>query len=659
MNIWPSVIDDLLASIPRFLAGTTSLRPTFLSHFPAQTSDPHMSTAAPMIETTSDQVTRRTDIRNIAIIAHVDHGKTSLVDCLIKHSGMFRDNQKMQEFMLDSNDLERERGITILAKNIAMMYQDVRVNIIDTPGHADFGGEVERVLKMADGALLLVDAFEGPRPQTRFVLQKALENGLKLMVVINKIDRPDCRPDEVLSKTFDLLVELGADDETLDFPYIFTSAKEGYAVHDPTEKSGDICPLLDMVLDKIPGPPVRPDDPLQFMVTSLEWSKYVGRIATGRIAAGKVRTGQQIALMQKDGSVVKTKVDQVQLFDNLGRTDAEEASAGDIVALVGLPEPSIGDTVADVDQPVALERVEVDEPTLSMKFTINSSPLAGQHGKYVTSRNLRERLMRELQSNVALRIEETDEKDSFKVSGRGILHLAVLIETMRRESFELSVGKPEVIVKEIDGKKCEPYELLVVDVPTADVGPVMELVGYRRGQAKEMTATGTGMTHLEFSIPARGLIGLRTRLLNATRGEAIMHHRFDEYRPVEGDVPARANGVLISQVPGKAVAYALWKLQERAEIFTKPGEDVYEGMIIGENSRDNDMTVNPVREKKLTNVRSSGADDAIVLRPPREMTLEAALEYIEWDEYVEVTPQVIRLRKTFLTENGRKRFARK
>ena len=583
-------------------------------------------------------------LRNVALVAHVDHGKTSLLD-KIRSANVTAGEAGGITQHIGAYQLKLKSGETI--------------TVLDTPGHADFGGEVERVLKMADGALLLVDAFEGPRPQTRFVLQKALENGLKLMVVINKIDRPDCRPDEVLSKTFDLLVELGADDETLDFPYIFTSAKEGYAVHDPTEKSGDICPLLDMVLDKIPGPPVRPDDPLQFMVTSLEWSKYVGRIATGRIAAGKVRTGQQIALMQKDGSVVKTKVDQVQLFDNLGRTDAEEASAGDIVALVGLPEPSIGDTVADVDQPVALERVEVDEPTLSMKFTINSSPLAGQHGKYVTSRNLRERLMRELQSNVALRIEETDEKDSFKVSGRGILHLAVLIETMRRESFELSVGKPEVIVKEIDGKKCEPYELLVVDVPTADVGPVMELVGYRRGQAKEMTATGTGMTHLEFSIPARGLIGLRTRLLNATRGEAIMHHRFDEYRPVEGDVPARANGVLISQVPGKAVAYALWKLQERAEIFTKPGEDVYEGMIIGENSRDNDMTVNPVREKKLTNVRSSGADDAIVLRPPREMTLEAALEYIEWDEYVEVTPQVIRLRKTFLTENGRKRFARK
>ncbi len=618
-----------------------------------------MSTATPTMTTNSEDVTRRSDIRNIAIIAHVDHGKTSLVDCLIKQSGMFRDNQKMQECMLDSNDLERERGITILAKNIAMMYQDIRINIIDTPGHADFGGEVERVLKMADGALLLVDAFEGPRPQTRFVLQKALENNLKLMVVINKIDRQDCRPDEVLSQTFDLLVELGADDETLDFPYIFTSAREGYAVTDPTVREGDITPLLDMVVDKIPGPAVRPDDPLQLMVTSLEWSKYVGKITTGRISAGRVRTGQQIALMKADGTVSKAKVDQVQLFNNLGRTDAEEASAGDIVALIGLPDPQIGDTVADPDTPVAIERVEVDEPTLSMKFTINSSPLAGQHGKYVTSRNLRERLYRELQSNVALRIEETEDKDSFKVSGRGILHLAVLIETMRREGFELSVGKPEVIVKEIDGKKCEPYELLVVDVPTADVGPVMELVGHRRGQAKEMTGTGTGMTHLEFSIPARGLIGLKTRMLNATRGEAIMHHRFEDFRPVEGDVPARQNGVLVSQVQGNAVAYALWKLQDRAEMFVNHGDDVYEGMIIGENSRENDMVVNPIREKKLTNVRSSGADDAITMRPPREMTLEAALEYIEWDEYVEVTPEVIRLRKTYLTENERKRFARK
>ncbi len=600
-------------------------------------------------------VLRRTDIRNIAIIAHVDHGKTSLVDCLIRQSGMFRENQKMGTCILDSNDLERERGITILAKNIAMMWNDVRINIIDTPGHADFGGEVERVLKMADGALLVVDAFEGPRPQTRFVLQKALQSGLSLMVVINKIDRQDCRPDEVLSQTFDLLVELGADDRTLDFPYIFTSAREGYATHDPTQKGGDVRPLLDLVLEKIPGPIVRPDDSLQLMVTSLEWSRYVGRVATGRIAAGRIRTGQQVALMRADGSKKLAKVDQIQLFDNLGRSDAEEACAGDIVAVIGLPDPEIGDTIADPLTPVALERIAVDEPTLSMKFTINSSPLAGQHGKFVTSRNLRDRLYRELQSNVALRVEETDDKESFRVSGRGVLHLAVLIETMRREGFELSVGKPEVIVREINGKKCEPYELLEVDVPSADIGPVMELVGARRGQAKTMTTTTTGMTHLEFSIPARGLIGMRTRMLNATRGEAIMHHRFEDYRPIEGEIPHRQNGVLISQDSGRTVTYALWKLQERAELFCHGGEDVYEGMIVGENARDNDMVVNPIREKKLTNNRSTGAEEAVVLRPKRELTLESALEYIEWDEYVEVTPLVIRLRKVLLRENERKR----
>ncbi|MFM8475722.1 MAG: translational GTPase TypA [Planctomycetaceae bacterium] len=612
-----------------------------------------MSVASPV--SSASGVQRRTDVRNIAIIAHVDHGKTSLVDCLIKQSGMFRENQQVQTCLLDSNDLERERGITILAKNIAMMWNGVRINIIDTPGHADFGGEVERVLKMADGAVLLVDAFEGPRPQTRFVLQKALQCGLALLVVINKIDRPDCRPDEVLSQTFDLLVELGADDATLDFPYIYTSAREGYATHDPAKKGGDIRPLLDLVLEKIPGPVVRPADPLQLMVTSLEWSRYVGRIATGRIAAGKLRTGQQIALMRADGSKTLAKVEQVQLFDNLGRSDTPEGQAGDIVAVIGLPDPEIGDTIADPLNPVALERIAVDEPTLSMKFTINSSPLAGQHGKYVTSRNLRDRLQRELQSNVALRVEETDDMEAFKVSGRGVLHLAVLIETMRREGYELSVGKPEVIVREINGKKCEPWELLEVDVPSSDLGPVMELVGARRGQARTMSTNGAGMTHIEFAIPARGLIGLRTRMLNATRGEAIMHHRFDEYHAVEGEIPHRLNGVLVSQDSGKSIAYALWKLQERADMFINPGEDVYEGMIIGENSRDNDMVVNPIREKKLTNIRSAGADDAILLRPPREMTLEAALEYIEWDEYVEVTPQVIRLRKVLLRENERKR----
>ena len=617
-----------------------------------------MSVAQTATSVDADGLLRRTDVRNIAIIAHVDHGKTSLVDCLIRQSGVFRENQTMQTCLLDSNDLERERGITILAKNIAMMWEGVRINIIDTPGHADFGGEVERVLRMADGALLLVDAFEGPRPQTRFVLQKALQCGLSLLVVINKIDRPDCRPDEVLSQTFDLLVELGADDKTLDFPYIYTSAREGYATLDPAKKGGDIRPLLDMVLQKIPGPVVRPDDPLQLMVTSLEWSRYVGRIATGRIAAGRIRTGQQVAVMRANGVKTMAKIEQVQLYDNLGRSNTAEAAAGDIVAVTGIPDPEIGDTIADPLTPVALERIAIDEPTLAMKFTVNSSPLAGQHGKFVTSRNLRDRLFRELQSNVALRVEETNDMEAFKVSGRGVLHLAVLIETMRREGYELSVGKPEVIIREIDGKKCEPYELLEVDVPASDLGPVMELVGARRGQAKVMNSTSTGMTHVEFSIPARGLIGLRTKMLNATRGEAIMHHRFEEYRPVEGEIPHRLNGVLVSQEGGKAIAFALWKLQERADLFVNPGDEVYEGMIVGENSRDNDMVVNPIREKKLTNMRTTGADEAIILRPPRQMTLAAALDYIEWDEYVEVTPQVIRLRKTLLTETERKRLSR-
>lgn len=602
---------------------------------------------------------RRNDIRNIAIIAHVDHGKTTLVDSLLRQSGQFRDSQLSGDCILDSNDLERERGITILAKNIALTHKDVKINIIDTPGHADFGGEVERVLKMADGALILVDAFEGPRPQTRFVVKKALETGLVPLVVVNKIDRPDARPGEVLSETFDLFVELGADDSMLDFPYLFASGRDGYATDDPMARSGTIAPLLDLVLEKVPGPDVDAELPLQMMVTTLEWSEYVGRIATGRITGGSVKPGQKVVLIREDGKHESAEITGVEMFDKLGRTAVESATAGDIVALIGLPNPEIGDTVAAVDAPVALERIRVDEPTLSMVFTINSSPLAGRDGKFVTSRHLRERLTRELESNVALRVEETENKDSFKVSGRGILHLAVLIEQMRREGFELSVGKPEVIRKQVDGKWHEPFERLVIDVPTTDVGPVMELVGNRRGKVLDMTANETGSTHLEFSIPARGLIGLRTRLLNATRGEAVIHHRFEQYAPTEGDVPRRKNGVLVSQVPGSAVPYALWKLQERAEMFVPPGCDVYEGMIVGENSREGDMVVNPIREKKLTNIRSSGADDAIQLKPPRDMSLEAALEYIESDEYVEVTPNAIRLRKIHLTENERKRSNRK
>lgn len=599
---------------------------------------------------------RRDDLRNIAIIAHVDHGKTTLVDAMLRQSGLFRDAQLTQDCILDSNDLERERGITILAKNIALTWKGVKINIIDTPGHADFGGEVERVLQMADGCLVLVDAFEGPRPQTRYVLKKALENGLKPLVVINKIDRADCRPHAVVDETFDLFVELGADDQTLDFPYIFASAREGYATSDPDVRTDNITELLDMVVDHVPGPEVEPDDPLQMSVTTIAYSEFVGRIAIGRLLSGRIRPGDPVALMKSEDAIITARPDKIQVFDKLGHVDTSEATAGDIVAIIGLPDPEIGDTIADLEHPVALPRLEVDEPTLSMTFTINDGPLAGQDGKFLTSRHVRGRLMRELESNVALRVEETESKDKFKVSGRGILHLSILIETMRREGYELCVGKPEVIRKQIDGKWHEPFEQLEVDVPAADVGSVMELVCSRKGQIVEMKAGESGMSHLEFSIPARGLIGMRTRLLNATKGEAIIHHRFDGYRRAEGEVPRRQNGVLVSQDNGKAVGYALWKLQERAEMLVAPGADVYEGMIVGENSRDNDMVVNPIREKKLTNVRASGSDDNMILKPPREMSLEAALEYIEWDEYVEITPAVIRLRKTHLRETDRKRL---
>lgn len=604
---------------------------------------------------------RRSDIRNIAIIAHVDHGKTTLVDALLKASGQFRDSQLQGECILDSNDQERERGITILAKNIAIPYKGVKINIIDTPGHADFGGEVERVLSMADGAIVLVDAFEGPRPQTRFVLQKALEVGLQPVVVVNKVDRPDARPQDVLSETFDLFVELGADDSVLDFPYIFASGRSGFATHDPEVRTDSILPLLDLILEKVPGPHTVVDGPLQLMVTSLTYSEFVGRIATGRIASGSIKQGQKVVVMKADGKQLPCTVVQLEQFDKLGRTPVQEAAAGDIVALTGLELPEIGDTVADPNNPIALPRVSVDEPTLSMTFTINSSPLAGQQvggGKFLTSRHLRARLMRELESNVALRVEELGDKDAFKVSGRGVLHLSVLIENMRREGYELSVGKPQVIRKQIDGKWHEPFELLEVDAPTGVIGPVMELVGSRRGQLVEMSAGDNGFSHVEFSIPARGLIGLRTRLLNATKGEAIIHHRFEGYRPQEGEVPHRQNGVLVSQDRGKAVAFAMSKLQDRAEMFVEPGDDVYEGMIVGENSRDNDLVVNPIREKKLTNVRSAGNDDNIILRPARKLSLEASLEYIEDDEYVEVTPTITRIRKIRLTEQERKQYSR-
>ena len=600
---------------------------------------------------------RRGDIRNIAIIAHVDHGKTTLVDALLKQSGQFRDSELRETCMLDSNDLERERGITILAKNIAVNYKGVKINIMDTPGHADFGGEVERVLGMADGVLILVDAFEGPKPQTRFVTQKAFERGLKPIVVVNKIDRAEARPHQVLNEVFDLFVELGATDDILDFPYVFASGREGYASDDSKARSGDVQPLLDKVLEFVPGPVVDPDSPLQVMVTTLEWSEYVGRIAIGRIVSGSVTTGQKIAVMKADGKPLNGEVTEVHLFDKLGRVKTESAEAGDIVALIGLPNPEIGDTVCDRFNQRALPRISVDEPTLSMLFTINDSPLAGKDGgKFLTSRHIRDRLDRELEHNVALRVEEAGSKEKFLVSGRGILHLSVLIETMRREGYELSVGKPQVIIKIIDGQKHEPFETLTIDVPSAYVGAVMEPTCTRRGQLIDLTASDNGISHLTFSIPARGLIGLRTRLLNATKGEAVIHHRFDCFKLCEGEVPHRPNGVLISQENGKVVAFAMGKLQERTDLFVKPSDEVYEGMIVGENSRDNDMVVNPIREKKLSNMRASGSDDNIILKPPRDMSLEMALEYIEDDEYVEVTPKTIRLRKVVLLESERKRL---
>ena len=604
---------------------------------------------------------RRFDIRNIAIIAHVDHGKTTLVDCLLKSSGQFRESQLQGDCILDSNDQERERGITILAKNIALMYGDIKINIIDTPGHSDFGGEVERVLRMADGVLLLVDAFEGPRPQTRFVLKKALEIGLQPIVVVNKIDRHDARPQEVLTETFDLFVELGADDKTLDFPYVFASGRAGYATLDPTIPSDNIKPLLDTIVRCIPGPLTNPTGPFQMMVTSLAYSEFVGRIATGRIVSGTIKPNQKVVLMKAGGVKQAQQVVAVEVFDKLGRTAVAEGTAGDIVALTGLDKPEIGDTVADPLNPVALERISVDEPTISMSFTINSSPFAGNKetgGKYLTTRHIRDRLNRELEANVALRVEESGDKEAFKVSGRGVLHLAVLIESMRREGYELSVGKPTVIRKLIDGKMCEPFELLEIDVPTNNLGPVMETVGNRRGEVIDLVGNSLGFTHVEFSIPSRGLIGIRTRLLNATKGEAVIHHRFDQYKPIEGDVPHRANGVLISQETGRAVPFALFKLQDGKDFFVSPGDEIYEGMIVGENARDSDMTINPIKEKKLTNMRSSGTDENVILKPPRKMSLEMALEYIEDDEYVEVTPSIIRLRKIWLTEQDRKRNSR-
>ena len=597
---------------------------------------------------------RRNDIRNIVIIAHVDHGKTTMVDCLLKQSGEFRDSELQQECILDSNDLERERGITILSKNIAMHYKGIKINLIDTPGHADFGGEVERVVRMADGALGLMDAAEGPMPQTRFVLSKALEVGVKPIVVINKIDRPDARCAEVVDEALMLLVELGGERFMDHFDVIFTSGKQGYATLDWKKPGQGMGILLDWIIEKIPGPDVEPDAPLQMLVTNLDWSEYVGRIAIGRIQAGTIRRNQPIDLAKDQDRVVPANVTGLQAFNKLGRVDVESGTAGDIVAVTGLEEVEIGDTLCQRGAVQRLPRLTVDEPTLEMIFSINTSPLAGRDGKYVTTRQLKLRLEKELERNVALRVRPVEGSEAFAVAGRGVLHLSVLIETMRREGYELSVSKPKVVLKEIDGKLHEPFEILNIEVPTDRMGPVMEIVGNRRGLLEEMSPRGE-YTLLRFEIPARGLIGMRTRMLNATQGTAIIHHRFSGYKPLEADLPRRTNGVMVSMVPGKAIPFALFALQERADMFVAPGDDVYEGMIVGENARDNDLVVNPTKEKKLTNIRAAGSDENIILKPPRQLFLEAALEYVEDDELVEVTPNVIRLRKVHLRESDRRR----
>ncbi|HEV3202876.1 MAG TPA: translational GTPase TypA [Gemmataceae bacterium] len=601
---------------------------------------------------------KRSDIRNVAIIAHVDHGKTTLVDQLMRQSGLFREGELRGDCILDSNELERQRGITILAKNIALTVAGTKINIIDTPGHADFGGEVERVLKMADGALLLVDAAEGPLPQTRFVMRKAFDCGLRPIVIINKIDRPDARPTEVLNAVFDLFVELEADDATLDFPTIYASGREGIATTDLAIPATDIRPLFEAIFKHVPPPEVDMDAPLQMLVVTLDYSDYVGRIAIGRVFAGKIRKGQRIALMKRDGRKLEDTIAQLYVFDRLGRVETDEVCAGDICAVVGLEEVDIGETIAAFENPVALPPIKIDEPTLDMLFRINDSPFAGQEGDYVTSRQLRDRLFKELESNVALKVVPSEERrDEFHVSGRGLLHLSILLENMRREGFELSVGKPRVITKEVNGKTLEPIEYLVVEVPPASVGAVMELVGNRRAECLKMDSRGD-TTHIEFTIPARGLIGVRTRLLNATSGQAVMHHNFFDYQPVRGSIPGRANGVMISTETGRSTAYSLDNLQERGALFVGPGEQVYEGQIVGEHCRDNDLPVNVCREKKLTNIRAAGADKSIILKPPRQMTLELALEYIEEDELVEVTPKAIRMRKGFLKEADRRRYAR-
>ena len=596
-------------------------------------------------------------IRNIAIIAHVDHGKTTLVDAMLRQSGTFRSNEALVERVMDSNELERERGITILAKNTAILYHDVKINIVDTPGHSDFGGEVERALKMVDGVMLLVDASEGPLPQTRYVLGKALEAQLPPILVINKIDRSDARPQEVLNEVYDLFIDLDAKEEQLDFPVLYTNAKSGTASSDIKGGGENLKPLFDTIVNTIPAPQGDAAGPLQILVANLDYSDYLGRLAIARVFNGTMRTGEEVAIAKLDGSFLKTKITKLFSFSGLKRTDTTETTLGDIIAVAGVEGITIGETITDAENPAPLPHITIDEPTIAMQFTVNTSPFAGREGTYVTSRNLRERLQKELLTNVSLRVDETDNTDSFKVMGRGELQLSILIEMMRREGYELMVGKPEIVTKRMDGKLMEPVERLTIDVPEEFVGVVMEQLGARKSEVVNMHNHGYGRVRIEFRVPSRGLIGLRSQLLTDTRGTLVMNSLFDGYMEWQGEIPHRPTGALVADRGGISTAYALWNLQERGELFVGPGIDVYEGMIIGENAKDTDLDVNVVREKKLTNMRASTADEAIRLVPFRQLNLEQAIEFIAEDEFVEVTPKSLRLRKRALQANKRKRSA--
>lgn len=598
-------------------------------------------------------------IRNIAIIAHVDHGKTTLVDQLLRQSGTFRANQQVDERVMDSNDLEKERGITILAKNTAIDYEGYHINIVDTPGHADFGGEVERVLGMVDCVVLLVDAQEGPMPQTRFVTKKALALGLKPIVVINKIDKPSARPSWVIDQTFELFDNLGATDEQLDFPIVYASGLSGFAKLEETDESNDMRPLFDTILKYTPAPSGSADETLQLQISQLDYDNYTGRLGIGRILNGRIKPGQTVAVMNHDQQIAQGRINQLLGFKGLERVPLEEAEAGDIVIISGIEDIGIGVTITDKDNPKGLPMLSVDEPTLTMDFMVNTSPLAGTEGKFVTSRQIRDRLQKELLTNVALRVEDTADADVFRVSGRGELHLTILLENMRREGYELAVGKPRVVYRDIDGQKCEPYENLTVDVPDDNQGAVMEELGRRRGELTNMESDGNGRTRLEYHIPARGLIGFQGEFMTLTRGVGLMSHVFDDYAPVKPDMPGRHNGVLVSQEQGEAVAYALWNLEDRGRMFLSPNDKIYEGMIIGIHSRDNDLVVNPLKGKKLTNIRASGTDEAVRLTTPIKLTLEGAVEFIDDDELVEITPQSIRLRKRYLSELERRRHFKK